>query len=181
MFPATSNNGSQRLIQSGDARCLTGPLSVSHLNKRRHNQLRFTAAASCDRRAWLISPMPDTGAKLPGNNRSDDASARLFQDGVSKFIKRARFCTVFAATVASEERDKARLNNPQRMTIPARAPGRAGGHCRYRIGNWLPGGAGAEFCQMRYRDCVAVGFRNRLQRIVQCLPRKQSYFPRVVV
>jgi hypothetical protein len=37
------------------------------------------------------------------------------------------------------------------VTIPARAPGRAGGHRRQRIGDCLPGGAGAEFCQMRYR------------------------------
>lgn len=88
-------------------------------SQERGYQLRFSATASRDSRAWLISPMTDTGAELPGDNWSDYAGARLFQNGVSRFIKRTRFSLVFAATVASEERDKARLNNPQRMTIPA--------------------------------------------------------------
>lgn len=122
--------------------------------------------------------MSDAGAELPGYDRSNDAGARLFQDGVSRFIKRTWFRLVLAA---SKERDKARLNNPQSMTIPARSPGRASGHRWYRFGYWLPGGTGAELRQVRDSNRIAVGFRNRLQRIVQCLPRKQSYFPRVVV
>ncbi|EPQ4141159.1 PD-(D/E)XK nuclease-like domain-containing protein [Klebsiella quasipneumoniae] len=88
---------------------------------------------------------------------------------MSRFIKRARFSLVFAATVASEERDKARLNNPQRMTIPARALGRASRHRWYRFGNWLPGGAVTKLCQVWYCDRKTVGFRNHLQRFRESL------------
>jgi hypothetical protein len=69
---------------------------------------------------WLIRPVSDAGAELPGDNRSDDTGARLFQDGVSGFIERAWFSLVLAAAIASQERRQLCFNNTQ-MTIPARA------------------------------------------------------------
>ena len=139
-------------------------------------QLRFTAAARGDCCAGFVYTMPNAGSELAGNNRRHNAGPGLFQDSVSWFIERARFSLVLAATVASKERDKARLNNPQRMTIPARAPGRASGHRWERFGYWLPGGAGAELRQVRDSNRIAMGFRNRLQRIVQCLPPETVIF-----
>ncbi|SLN84719.1 Uncharacterised protein [Klebsiella variicola] len=177
MFPATSNNGSQRLIQSGHAWCLPWPFSVSHLNERRHNQLRITTTARCDDCAWLVGTVPYAGTELPGDNWSDYTGARLFQDGVCRFIKRARFSLVFASTVTSEEWDKARLNNPQRMTIPSWSSGRACDYRWYRFGDWLPGGAGAKLGQVWYRDRKTMGFRNRLQRPSHRLPAKKIVLP----
>ena len=130
MFPATSHNGSQRLIQSWNARCLAWPFSVSYLNERRYNPLRFTATARGDCCAWFVGTVSDAGAELPGDNRSDDTGARLFQDCVGGLIDRARFSLVLAAAIASQERRQLCLDNTQSVTIPARAPGRAGGHCR---------------------------------------------------
>lgn len=122
MLSATCHDGTQRFIKSWYSRSLPGPFAISGLNERRHNQLRFTAAARGDCCAWFVGTVADTGTELPGDNRSDDTGARLFQDCVGGFIDRARFSLVLAAAIASQERRQLCLNNTQSVTIPARAP-----------------------------------------------------------
>ena len=65
--------------QSWHARCLSWPFPVSHLNERRHNQLRFTSAARGDCCAGLIRPVSDAGAELPGDNRATTQARDSFR------------------------------------------------------------------------------------------------------
>jgi hypothetical protein len=81
---------------------------------------------------------------------------------MSGFIQRARLCLVLTAAVASQERSDCCLYYAERMPIPARARRRTSGDSWYRLGYWLPGGPGAEFSQVRYRQRVAMGFRDGL-------------------
>lgn len=121
MLSATSYNGTQRFVQPWHARCLPWPFSVSHLNERRHNQLRFTAAARGDCCTGFIRAVTDASTKLARNDRRNDTGAGLFQDGVSRFIQWPWLSLVLAATISGQERRQLSFNDTQCMTIPARA------------------------------------------------------------
>lgn len=56
------------------------------------------------------------------------------------------------------------------MPIPTRARRRTSGDSWYRLGYWLPGGPGAEFSQVWYRQRVAMLFSDGLQWLQQRLP-----------
>lgn len=93
---------------------------------------------------------------------------------MSGFIQWARLCTVLTAAIASRERCQGGLNYAKRMPIPARARRRTSGDSWNRLGHWLPGGPGAEFSKMRYRQRVAMLLVMVCNGSNNDCPRKQS-------
>ena len=80
------------------------------------------------------------------------------------------------AELAGNERRQRRLNQPQRVSITARAPGCASGYRWYRLSYWLPGGTGAELGQVRHGYRISMGFGNGLQRFLQRLAAEAVVF-----
>ena len=159
----TSSDRAERVIQLNNTRFLPWAFAVPHLDQCWSYQLRLTATTSSNRRARFVSPVPNTGAKLAGDDRSNNARAGLLEDCMSGFIQRARLCLVLTAAIASQERCQGGLNYAKRMPIPAWARRRTSGDSWNRLGHWLPGGPGAEFSKMRYRQRVAMLFSDGLQ------------------
>ena len=118
---ATSYNGSHWLMQTRYTRFLPWALAITHLDQRRRYQLRFTATASSDGCARFVCPVADAGPELAGYHWRNKTGAGLLQNGMSRFIQRARFSLVFTTTITRQEWCQCSLNNPECMPIPARA------------------------------------------------------------
>ena len=119
-FISTCSNGPQRVIQPQHTRFLSRSFAITHLDQRRRYQLRLAATASGDGCARFVCPVADAGPKLAGYHWRNKTGAGLLQNGVSRFIQRARFSLVFTTTITRQEWCQCSLNNPECMPIPTR-------------------------------------------------------------
>lgn len=115
---AAGSNGTQRIIQLQHSQLLSGALAISHLDQRWCYQLRFTATASGDGCARFVCPVADAGPKLAGYHWRNKTGAGLLQNGMSRFIQRARFSLVFTTTITRQNGVSAASTIPSACPFP---------------------------------------------------------------